>query len=136
MLALGAVMLTAGPALAQSMDGTWQGRIRCEAAGTLRALNSPITVTIAGTRATYERNIVNPSDTSRSLGTESGNGTVAPDGTVRMTGSFGNAAARQESSFSGRLARPSSTLAGTITTFSRANASGIERRCTITIQPG
>ncbi|MCC7281398.1 MAG: hypothetical protein IT556_03370 [Acetobacteraceae bacterium] len=133
---LGALLLGAMPAAAQSFDGVWQGRIRCEAAGSLGALNAPIKVTIAGNRASYEREIRSTSDRSQVLATETGSGTVAADGTVRMNGTVGAATWRQDSNFTGRMQRPTTTLGGGITTFSRQNNAGVERRCTATITPG
>ncbi len=135
-LVLGAVLLAAGPGRAQSLDGTWQGRLRCEAAGTLGALSAPIKLSVTGSRITYEREVRNPSNRSQVVATETGSGTVAPDGQVRMSGAVSGAGWRQDSSYSGRLVRPSATLPGTITTFDRANNAGIERRCTITVSPG
>ena len=132
----GTAMLAAGPVLAQSMDGTWQGRIRCEASGTLGPLNAAIKVTIAGARASYERNIVNPSDTSKVLGTDTGSGAVTPDGQVRMSGGANGGTWRQSTEISGKLTGRNSTLGANITNYSRANNAGIERRCTITIQQG
>jgi hypothetical protein len=135
-LGLAAALLAGVPAMAQGLDGTWQGRIRCEAAGSLGPLSAPIKITVAGTQARYERPVMNPADTSKVLATETGGGTLSPDGQVRMSGTVGGATWRQDTVISGRMTRPGTTLGGNVTTFNRGNNAGVERRCTITVTPG
>lgn len=135
-IAAGLVLLAAAPASAQDFSGTWTGRISCEAAGNLSAINQPITLTVAGGKARYERPLRSPSDASRIIATEIAEGPVGPDGTVRMTGTVSGQGWRQDSNWSGRMSRPATVVGGGITTTNPSVRSGIERRCTLNLRPG
>jgi hypothetical protein len=135
-IALGVVLLAAAPAGAQDFSGTWTGRISCEAAGNLAAINSPITLTVANGVARYERPLRSPADASRILATEIAEGPVGPDGTVRMTGSVTGQGWRQDGNWSGKMSRPATVLGGGITTTNSTVRSGIERRCTLNLRHG
>ncbi len=135
-IAVAMALAASGPALAQGAAGTWNGEIRCTAAAGLGPLVAPFKVTVTGNQARYERPVFNPNDTSRILGNESGSGAVAPDGSVKLTGDYTSAQGRLSGSYEGKLTRPNATLTGGITTYSRQNPSGTERRCRITLAPG
>jgi hypothetical protein len=130
------VLLAAPAALAQGAAGTWSGQIRCTGTANLGPLVAPFKVTVSGTQARYERPVFNPQDASRIIGNETGSGTVAPDGSVKLTGDFTAPTGRLSGNYEGKLSRPSAMLTGGVTTYDRQNAAGVERRCRITLTPG
>ncbi len=70
---------------------------------TTLTLNQPLTVTVTGNQAQYHR-YVRKADTSVETGyVEQGGGTVAPDGTVTLSGSAVGRGFSYTASYAGRL---------------------------------
>jgi hypothetical protein len=77
---------------AQSFDGTYVGMLSCPALPNGRPLSVEFSMTVSGSRASYERTIVRPARSGQSGGAdptgsyERGSGTVTPTGELVLVG--------------------------------------------------
>ena len=115
LLLLGTIIL-AGSAQAQSLDGSYAGKITC---GVLTSVSRPLSVDfsmkVSGGEATYQREIVRPASGSGaavSTGSyERGSGTVSPSGEVTLHGK-GEGSFVFESEYRGQLSGITGQLSG------------------------
>jgi hypothetical protein len=76
------------PASAQGNDGTWKGQITCAKLSFTKGTQKvPMTMTVAGDKATYERQVWNP-DKTAVVGTEAGSGTVDASGAIKLSATW------------------------------------------------
>ncbi|MFT8246380.1 hypothetical protein [Roseomonas sp. BN140053] len=124
-------LVTAAPALAQ--EAAWSGRLRCEPVpGTTQGvLNTPFRLTVSGTTARYERDVLTASGQT-SGNVEQGRGTVSADGMVRLEGGASGRGFSYTSQYQGRLTGTAATLEGWQDWNSRDSQS--RRPCTVTLQ--
>ena len=79
------------PAQAGPLDGKWSGDITCaKLSFTTGTVKVPMSMTVADNKATYSREVLNH-DGSRVVGTEEGNGSVAPDGAISIAATWKSA---------------------------------------------
>jgi hypothetical protein len=85
-------------------DAVWHGRLTCDPLPgvTQRPLNQPLTVTVSGGVARYER-LVLTADGQQTGYAERGEGPVARDGAVTLTGLATGRGFRYTARYSGRL---------------------------------
>jgi hypothetical protein len=131
----------APPAGSASVDGAWRGSMRCQSVANQSVVgNVPFTMTVTGGQARFERRI-GTSDGRPTENFERGSGTVAPDGTVTLTG---GGQGRGEvttniwsfsSSYSGRIAGGQVTLQGQ-QNWQIPRQPNVTRPCTITLSRG
>src|SRR5476651_2432589 len=91
MLTVAAAMLLQAaallPAAAQSFDGAYRGTLNCAKLSWTKAplSNEPVSVAIMDGKVSYSR-VLYGVDRSQVVGQESGTGTIAPDGTIALSG--------------------------------------------------
>jgi len=110
--ALAAVLLPL-PATAQSIDGYYAGRLRCDAipAKSVAALDVAFSVTLTRGNATYRRAIHSP-DGKLHITDETGEGKVAADGTVSLSGRAAFMSWHYDASYAGTVSGGSLKLLG------------------------
>lgn len=127
--------LCAGPGLAQGFDGTWNGRLRCDALNQpgQRPLDTAILVTVANGRAAFRRAVLNPADGSQTGIVEVGQGPVGADGSVTLEGGANGPRYNYTSRYAGRLSAAQGTgqLSGAQDWAATGTMSGQRRPCTI-----
>ncbi|MBL8698417.1 MAG: hypothetical protein JNK67_08595 [Alphaproteobacteria bacterium] len=124
--------LSAGPARAQSFDGTYNATIRCTAfSAEIGAFSQPMSLKIAGSSVTGERAVGRAGQVGAGGTVERWTGTVAPDGTMNMRSQSPSAAAAIDGTFAGRASAEGISMKGNQTlTTSRSGRMG--RECTVT----
>ena len=75
------------PVSAASFDGAYRGTLNCAQLSWTKAplSNEPVSVAIMDGKVSYSR-VLYGADRTTVVGQESGSGTVAPDGTIALTG--------------------------------------------------
>ncbi len=135
-LIMGLMVAYAAPALAGPLDGKWNGEIACaNLSFTTGTVKVPMDMTVADNKATYKREVLNH-DGSRVVGTEEGNGTVAPDGAISIAATWKsateNARYNYTASYSGKLSGGQGKLTGTqVWTY---DGKSENRSCSITLK--
>lgn len=125
-----AVALTATPSAAQGLDGVYLGKLGCEVlvGQTRRALATDIRITIAGTRVTYEREILSPEGNQPTGIKERGTGTVTPP-TIAMGATGSGNSWSYTANYSGTIAGGAITMNGVQKWH--VNRANQDRPCTI-----
>lgn len=123
------------PAVAQSFDGVWEGDLHCETIPQVTSgpLRGKFTLTVEGTTARYERHILNPDSNVPSGNVESGGGTVAPDGAVRLEGRASGRRWSLTANYSGRLEERRARLTGTQDWWFEGRGGTFARKCTLAL---
>ena len=129
-----AALLLAVPARGQTRQ-VWSGILRCATipgAATL-VLHQPITITVAGNRATYERSVRRSNTAVATPYTEDGAGTVAPDGSVVLTAEVNARSFAYTARYEGVLPPQGghARLVGAQTWLAGTSEPGYRRRCSM-----
>ena len=112
-LAFAGALLLMSPASGLAADGTFHGTLTCaKLSWTKGPQRVPITIRVAGTKASYSRPIYN-ADNSRVIGTETGRGTVAANGSIRLIGEWRGKAGHYRAYYRGQLTGADARLSGT-----------------------
>jgi hypothetical protein len=112
-LAIVACVSTPSLAAADSMDGTYRGMIVCEKLQTSQfMLRAPIDIMITSKTAVAARPIFNLKGTLV-VGCEIATGTVADDGTIKLTSNWKAGGSSDQGSYGGTLNEKGGTLTGT-----------------------
>lgn len=85
-LIVAGLLVASAAVAAPSFDGTYTGTLTCPAFPGQEPVRAPMSMTVAGRTATYEREIVPPAGPGGAGTYERGTGTVAPDGKLVLTG--------------------------------------------------
>jgi hypothetical protein len=130
-----AAALAAAPALAQSFDGTWHGRMTCARMSFTKGVQKVrFVLTVAKGHATFVRHVYDK-DNSTVVGSEEGGGTVAGDGAIALTATWRSAKANSKfsytASYRGRLSGHTARLSGTQAWTH--NGKREDRHCTIAL---
>jgi DNA-binding winged helix-turn-helix (wHTH) protein len=117
-----------------SVDGTLHGAMLCEKLPyTDKPLVTDIAVRLAGSSATYARDIYSP-DHAQIIGLEEGTGTVSRDGALRLTGGWSlGPTMHYTASYSGTVADRTADLRGTQDW--KLDGQDFARHCTIKLFP-
>ena len=124
------------PAFSQNNDGTWKGQITCAklsfTKGTQRV---PMTMTVAGEKVSYERQVYNRDNTAV-VGTEEGTGTFDKSGTIKLSATWKS---RREIPRFTYTATYSGSIKGNAASLSGTQVWSVEgkpenRKCTITLK--
>jgi hypothetical protein len=112
-LAMAAWLLPVDSGLAQSFDGQYTGKLDCAQLPYTRAElgAEPVAVTIAGGKVSYSRTLYDH-DRSEVVGKEAGTGTVAPDGSITLSGGWNGRRDSVKASYRGKFAGGAATLSG------------------------
>ena len=129
-----AALLVAAPAQSQTRQ-VWSGILRCATipgAATL-PLHQPVTITVAGNRASYERSVRRSNTAVATPYTESGAGTVAPDGSVVLMAEVTARTFAYTARYEGVLPPQGghARLAGVQTWLAGTSEPGYRRRCSM-----
>ncbi len=131
-----ALFLLAGfvaPAWAQNFDGEWRGRITCDVMpGTQGRLNSEFVLRVAGGRASFER-AINTAEGYATGNLERGEGPVAADGQVTITGRGNTRVSNYRSSYTGRITGNRMQLTGAQDWAIGSRAGTFHRPCQINL---
>ena len=101
------------PAAADGLDGAYRGMIVCEKLNTSQfMLRAPFDVIISGKSAVAARPIFNIKGTLV-VGSEIATGTVADDGTIKLSSTWKSGGSSYQGSYGGLLTEKSGTLTGT-----------------------
>jgi hypothetical protein len=101
------------PAAADGFDGTYRGMIVCEKLNTSQfMLRAPFDILIAGKNAVAARPVFNLKSTLV-VGNEIATGTVADDGTIKLSSNWKAGGSTYQGSYGGVLTEKSGTLTGT-----------------------
>jgi hypothetical protein len=101
------------PAAADGLDGTYRGMIVCEKLNTVQfMLRAPFDVIITGKNAVAARPVFNLKGTLV-VGSEIAAGTVADDGTIKLSSNWKAGGSSYQGSYTGVLTEKSGTLTGT-----------------------
>jgi hypothetical protein len=101
------------PAAADGFDGTYRGTLVCDKLNiTQFMLRAPFDVIITGKNAVAARPVFNLKGTFV-VGSEIATGTVADDGTIKLSANWRAGGSSYQSSYSGVLTEKSGTLTGT-----------------------
>jgi len=127
----------AGTPVASGPAQIWRGALRCAPIPGIASLrlNQPIEVTVTGNAATYDR-AVRRGDTGGETDIhERGGGTVAPDGSVTLTGQASAPAYRYSAQYSGMLQPDGGTsrLTGKQLWYPQ-RANPVDRNCSMTLR--
>lgn len=125
------------PALAQINDGTWKGQISCaKLSFTKGAQKVAMTMTVAGEKASYERQVYNPNNT-QVVGTESGNGTIDASGAIKLSATWKGVKDSPRwtytASYSGTIKGKSANLSGT-QLWKSIDGKSEDRKCSIALK--
>jgi hypothetical protein len=125
------------PALAQSNDGTWKGQISCaKLSFTKGAQKVSMTMTVAADKASYERQVYNPTNT-QVVGTEAGSGTIEKNGGIKLSATWKgvkeNPRWTYTATYSGAIKGKSANLAGT-QVWKSVDGKTEDRKCTIALR--
>jgi hypothetical protein len=127
-------LLIAVTASAQGLDGNWNGRLRCDALNVpgQRPLDTAIRITIANGRAAFRRVVLNPDGSPTGIA-EVGDGTVAADGSITLSGTANGPRYNYVSHYAGRLSaeRGTGQLSGAQDWAAGQAVGGQRRPCTI-----
>jgi hypothetical protein len=111
-LAIVIVVPMSHPAAADGLDGAYRGMIVCEKLNTTQfMLRAPFDVIITGKNAVAARPIFNLKGTLV-VGSEIATGTVADDGTIKLSSSWKAGGWSYQGSYSGILTEKNGTLTG------------------------
>jgi hypothetical protein len=119
------------PAGAQSPDGNFAGTIRCDALPRQRPLVTKVTMTVAGSLAKYEREILDPTGGMPTGIFERGQGPVGPDGTVTLKTHADTQAYSYDAEYRGKFEGSLARLTGTQYWKIRRETGTIQRPCTL-----
>lgn len=101
------------PAAADGFDGTYRGTLVCEKLNTTPfMLRAPFDVIITGKNAVAARPVFNLKGTLV-VGSEIATGTVADDGTIKLSSNWKAGGSSYQGSYGGVLTEKSGTLTGT-----------------------
>jgi hypothetical protein len=101
------------PAAADGFDGSYRGTLVCEKLNTTQfMLRAPFDVIITGKNAIAARPVFNLKGTFV-VGSEIATGTVADDGTIKLTSDWKAGGSNYHASYGGVLSEKSGTLSGT-----------------------
>lgn len=133
MLVVVCLALPAGDTAAQSLDGSYRGSLTCaKLPFTDAALdNEPVAVTIANGKARYWRTIYG-ANRRTVVGKETGNGTLAADGTLVLTGGWTGLRDSVKASYNGKLTGGAAVLSGK--QIVRFQGHSYNRDCTMTLK--
>lgn len=123
---------------AQAQDGSWTGRMRCDAIPNMTSgpLNAPFTMTMAGGMAHYTREVQTTAG-QVSGRPETGQGRIGADGSLTLEGSAapsGQHSWAYSARYSGRIVGDAVTLRGTQDGTVRTIPH--QRPCTIMLRRG
>jgi hypothetical protein len=128
-------------AAAQSFDGTYRGTLTCDARGGLRPLKTELRVTVTGSTASYEREIMTPGRGCPPGGCpsgvyERGTGAVTPGGELALTGKAADTGNRYrfEAEYRGQLGTDPARLTG-VQHWTVNGRPEPERGCQIELSP-
>jgi hypothetical protein len=111
-LAIAIVVPMSHPAAADGLDGAYRGMIVCEKLNTTEfMLRAPFDIIITGKNAVAARPIFNLKGTLV-VGSEIATGTVADDGTIKLSSNWKAGGSSYQGSYSGVLTEKSGTLTG------------------------
>jgi hypothetical protein len=100
-------------AAADGFDGTYRGMLVCEKLNTTQfMLRAPFDVIITGKNAVAARPVFNIKGTLV-VGSEIATGTIADDGTIKLSSNWKAGGSSYQGSYSGVLTEKSGTLTGT-----------------------
>ena len=101
------------PVCAQSFDGAYRGTLNCAKLSWTKAplTNEPVSVAILDGKVSYSR-VLYGVDRSKVVGQESGNGTIAPDGTIALSGGFQGRRDTMKANYRGKLENGAGILNG------------------------
>jgi hypothetical protein len=106
-------------AAAQSFDGTYRGTLTCDSRGGLRPLKTELRVTVTGSTASYEREIMTPGRGCPPGGCpsgvyERGAGAVTPGGELALSGKAADTSNRYhfDAEYRGQLGTDPARLTG------------------------
>ncbi len=101
------------PAAADGLDGTYRGMLVCEKLNTTQfMLRAPFDVIISGKTAIAARPVFNLKGTLV-VGSEIATGTLADDGTIKLSSNWKAGGSSYQGSYGGVLTEKSGTLTGT-----------------------
>lgn len=125
------------PVFAQSLDGTWKGQITCAKLSFTKGTQKvPITMTVAGEKASYERQVYNR-DNSQVVGTEEGSGTIEKNGEIKLSATWKgikeNPHWTYTGAYSGSIKGRSANLSGT-QVWKSVDGKSEDRKCTIMLK--
>jgi hypothetical protein len=116
-------------------EGTWHGTLKCEKLPWTKGPQVvPIDIALAGAAVTFARQIYNSNDTAV-IGSEEGAGTIAADGTIRLTSAWKAPGPNPHYSFTARYAGTIAASGGSLGGVQVWTAFGktVDRDCTITL---
>jgi len=124
------------PAIAQSFDGLWKGQIACAKLSFTKGTQKvPMTMTVAGDKASYQRQVYNPNNT-QVVGTEEGGGTIDSNGTIKLSatckGVKENPRWTYTATYSGSIKGKSANFGGT-QVWKSVDGKSEDRKCTIAL---
>ncbi len=119
-----------GGAAAQTRDGAYTGTIQCDALPALRPLKTKVSMTVAESRARYEREILTPTGTP-SGNFERGEGPVAPGGEVTLTTRAVAPGYSYEAEYRGQIGDGGARLTGTQRWKMQRESGTIVRACSL-----
>jgi hypothetical protein len=121
------------PALAQSNDGTWKGQITCAKLSFTKGTQKvAMTMTVAGDKASYERQVYNPSNT-QIVGTEAGSGAIEKSGEIKLSATWKGVKENPRWTYTGAIKGKSANLAGT-QVWKSVDGKIEDRKCTIALR--
>lgn len=112
-LAMAAWLLPVESGLAQSFDGQYTGKLDCAQLPYTKAElgAEPVAVTIADGKVSYSRTLYEH-DRSEVVGKETGTGTVAPDGSITLSGGWTGRRDSVKASYRGKFVGGAAKLDG------------------------
>ncbi len=114
-LALAVVLPAAAalPATAAAFDGAYHGTLNCAKLSWTKAplSNEPVSVAILDGKVSYSR-VLYGVDRSTVVGQESGSGTIAPDGTIEITGGSTGRLGTMKATYKGKIEAGAAILDG------------------------
>ena len=101
------------PVSAQSFDGAYRGTLNCAKLSWTKAplTNEPVSVAILDGKVSYSR-VLYGVDRTKVVGQESGNGTIAPDGTIALSGGSTGNLGTMKATYKGKLEAGAGILNG------------------------
>jgi hypothetical protein len=101
------------PAAAEGLDGTYRGTLVCDKLNTTQfMLRAPLDVIITGKTAIAARPVFNLKGTFV-VGSEIASGTLADDGTIKLSSNWKAGGSSYQGSYSGVVTEKTATLTGT-----------------------
>lgn len=111
-LAVAAIMLAPAGAAAEVAAGTYSGTLNCaKLPFTKGPQRAALKIQVSGGQASYTRSVGNE-DNSITVGSESGSGTIAADGSVTLSGSWRGQRNSFSATYAGKIGASGGKLSG------------------------